>query len=469
MKWNATRVLASLALTSLLLVSACQGVDDDDADDDDLADDDSGVDDDDDTGDDDTGDDDSADDDSADDDSTPTDDVYIWPSLDFGEVELGCDAVLEVQVINQGQERVTVEAASIDPTDAGFTVEPPAEWPIAIFPGFDLELEIRFTPGAQGDREATLVVLTDHEELPELHASAEGAGVSAGEQTDEFVQEVEDRVDVLWVVDNSCSMAEEQANLAANAATFLGLLDDDGLDYQIGVVTTDDPTLQGAVPIVTPSTPDAADAFAAAVQLGTNGAWTEQPLLQGYDALTAPMTDPGWPNEGMLRAGAGLAVVLVTDEEDQSGGAAVDWAAQFQALQPDPSLVAISGIYGLAAGCSSPDGIADPSPRIEEVVALTGGVEVSICDQDWSPVLANAPSLVSGPGLRFPLSESPMPETIAVTVDTTPVTQGWSFDEVDVSVVFEADAAPAEGADVAITYDVVGDCGGAAAATSRGR
>ena len=46
-------------------------------------------------------------------------------------------------------------------------------------------------------------------------------------------------VDILFVIDNSGSMAEEQVNLVANLNVLLDVLDQDSLDYRIGFTTTD--------------------------------------------------------------------------------------------------------------------------------------------------------------------------------------------------------------------------------------
>ncbi len=58
-------------------------------------------------------------------------------------------------------------------------------------------------------------------------------------QTDLFVQNSLQTVDVLLVVDNSCSMVEEQNKLATNFDTFIQYFTDANVDWQIGVVTTD--------------------------------------------------------------------------------------------------------------------------------------------------------------------------------------------------------------------------------------
>ena len=51
--------------------------------------------------------------------------------------------------------------------------------------------------------------------------------------------EVDKKVDVLVVIDNSGSMGEEQANLAANFGPFIETLESAGADYRIGITTTD--------------------------------------------------------------------------------------------------------------------------------------------------------------------------------------------------------------------------------------
>ena len=428
------------------LASGCPdelGADDDD---DHAADDDSAAGDDDDSV---TDDDDSAADD--DDDVTPPDqDVYVWPPLDFGDVVLGCEEAAEVQIVNVGEEPTTVLATALDMDDGHFTLVPPVEWPLTIYPGFDLGLDVIYHPQTVGGHEATILVETDHPDLPQVGGSTVGSGLSAGQHTDTFVQEDTTTVDILWVVDNSCSMWEEQAALAANAEDFLDYLDAAGLDYQVGVVTTDSPSMGS--PIITPATADAAAAFADAVSLGTSGSGTEQPLLQAHSGLTPPQTDPGGANEGFVRDGAGLSVIILTDEDDQSGGTAAAWAAEFQALKPDSALVAVSGITGMISGCATAYG----TPILSEVVALTGGLEVSICGEDWSPVLSVAAELVAGPNTRFQLTQAPMPQTLVVTVDGVQVDEGWSYEEVDNAVVF--DEPPDDGAALEMTYELVGDC-----------
>ncbi len=58
-------------------------------------------------------------------------------------------------------------------------------------------------------------------------------------QVDKLVQVQVPEVDILWVVDNSCSMYEEQTGIAQNNPVFMDFFLGSGLDYHIGIVSTD--------------------------------------------------------------------------------------------------------------------------------------------------------------------------------------------------------------------------------------
>ncbi len=65
------------------------------------------------------------------------------------------------------------------------------------------------------------------------------SGFSQLKHQDLFQQVELQTVDVLLVVDNSCSMIEEQNKLATNFESFIQYFSDAEVDWQIGVVTTD--------------------------------------------------------------------------------------------------------------------------------------------------------------------------------------------------------------------------------------
>ncbi len=64
-------------------------------------------------------------------------------------------------------------------------------------------------------------------------------GFSQLNKTDFFQQQRKNTVDVLLVVDNSCSMIEEQKKLATNFDSFIQYFQGADVDWQMGVITTD--------------------------------------------------------------------------------------------------------------------------------------------------------------------------------------------------------------------------------------
>ncbi|MCO4771664.1 MAG: VWA domain-containing protein [Deltaproteobacteria bacterium] len=183
------------------------------------------------------------------------------------------------------------------------------------------------------------------------------------EQTDVFVQEIRRAVDVLLVVDNSCSMIDEQIKLGSNFEAFIEEFVDAEVDYQIGVTTTDmvDPLhrgrLQGETKLITAdmSFEEAQTLFSENVHVCATGSGFEK----GLDAARAALTEPVLSNEnaGFLRENAALAIVFVSDEEDISVDPVGDYLDFFFGLKGDPSyrardLVTMSSVVGdLPGGC----------------------------------------------------------------------------------------------------------------------
>ena len=66
-----------------------------------------------------------------------------------------------------------------------------------------------------------------------------GTGTTETHQIDRFEQAAEQMVDVLWVVDDSGSMSEEQNNLASNFGEFIRYATQElNVDFHIAVTTT---------------------------------------------------------------------------------------------------------------------------------------------------------------------------------------------------------------------------------------
>jgi len=163
-----------------------------------------------------------------------------------------------------------------------------------------------------------------------------------------------EKMDILFVIDDSGSMSEEQSNLVSNFPRFVEVLDgyttESGanLDYRLGVTTTGkdittviNVTLLGMTfppmtimetgpagrllsdascgmsrPWIQRSDADVAGSFSCIAEVGTGGASIEMPLHMWELALTERVADGS--NAGFLWEDALLAVVVLTDEDDCS-------------------------------------------------------------------------------------------------------------------------------------------------------
>ena len=247
---------------------------------------------------------------------------------------------------------------------------------------------------------------------------------------------------------SSGNMTGYDALFLGQAVTILDLLEDAEIDFHIAVVTTDDAHFQGTEPLMTPTNPDLLSAFQDAADVGDGGASPEQGLKMAVDALPPPLASPGGFNDHFLRDEAGLQVVFHASEDDQSPNAAGYYVQQLQSLKLFPEDVVISGIIRQDT----------PSPEFETAIAATGGTVLNI-NEDWWTGL---PDLIDGMVTlndSFPLSVSPIPDTVQVSVDGAPVWSGWALVESLDVIVFEPAAVPSPGSEIAITYHPWCDCG----------
>ena len=269
--------------------------------------------------------------------------------------------------------------------------------------------------------------------LPNFEPSNLPPMVDGTIQEDRIFQVTIPVVDVLFVVDNSCSMEEEQVALAENFPSFLDWFLGSGLDYHIGVISTDmeDPQHTGRLQPgggelwvdAKTKTPDVA--FAQMVSLGIEGDPNEKGRAAAYTALNIlAKTD----NKGFLREDSGVHITVVSDEDDVSGRSPVS-RSEFIAYLQDlrfGNKVSFSSIVGPITGC--PD-IGTPGTDYMAVTGQVGGVIWPICEPKWTQILDDLGFLAVGLSKEFFLSQIPVVETIEVSVDTNGAIRRFGNDE----------------------------------------
>ena len=249
------------------------------------------------------------------------------------------------------------------------------------------------------------------------------------------------KMDLVFVVDDSGSMAEEQTNLATNFPMFADVLqnyvnaDGEKIDFRIAVTTTGKDfsytiSVGGGLPPQTitesgdngefknncgvarrwlePTDPGLGSTLGCRANVGTGGSGTEMPLLMSKVALADRVADG--TNAGFLRQDALLGIVILTDEDDSStsannvtvgfGGSP---APDFHAADLVTFLDQLKGnrtrwAAGVIAGptmCTSSFGSADPATRLQEFVTLSNAqgpqqaVFTSICDGNLTTALTD--------------------------------------------------------------------------------
>ncbi|XXF75873.1 choice-of-anchor D domain-containing protein [Myxococcaceae bacterium GXIMD 01537] len=406
-------------------------------------------------------------------------------TVDFGVAKLTCGArTKELVAFNSCPAPITVKGFTLEQVGTEFEVPVPAGAPWTLVGGGQLRLTARYTPVDDGDDAATLRF-----ELPDgarYTTGLVGRGVTKAEQTDRFIQQSEAKVDVLFVVDNSGSMMEEQQSLGQNFQAFMSTAVAASVDYHIGVTTTGIepspggwsvcpggteggeagrlfPANSSSPRVITPTTPNPAGVFANNTRVGVCH-WNEQGLEASYRALSDPLLnnadDPSTPlandgNGGFLRDEAKLAIIYLSDEEDFSSRAVDFYKTHFLALKGnDASKLSISAIVGPSNLATCPTA-SSAGNRYIQLAQATGGVVESICTPNWADALRNLSSSAFGPNRTFKLSEKPDPpdgSKIVVRVDGVLVTVGWHYDPATNAVIFDQGAAPPPGSVVEITY-----------------
>jgi hypothetical protein len=405
---------------------------------------------------------------------------FLSPATaDFGATVMGCSIPAQnVYAVNHCDHTVTVNSIStVGPfstsTMAPFTVASQTATPIAV----------NYSAPSIGDDVGTLYVGTSENPKP-LQAGLTGGAQNAGTVFDQWDQSTP-KVDLLIVIDNSGSMAEEQRALAANLDHLWNRIALANADFHIAVTTTGmDPYTAGWAQcpgganggeggrffpvdnshprLLTPTTPDVKNALFKNTAVGLCH-WKEQFTEPVVAALTDPLISsakaPGtpWPadgNLGFLRNDARLALLAVSDADDDvdiSNPPPVSYLiGQLRQIKHGAlDLVSFAGIVPMTV-CSTAEAM---GTRYAQIASALGGQVFDICNlSNMGAMLDAAVGNLMLPLTSFPLSQKPRdPTQIVVTVNGVVVTD-WSYDPVGNRIVFPASDVPPPGSRITAKY-----------------
>lgn len=371
-------------------------------------------------------------------------------NVDVGLVQVGCvSAGKPVTLYNVCGTPVTV--SSFDALPPPFNLAQGPTLPTTVNPGSSITVTVNAAPGAAGSFAGVMQIQTG--EGP-ISVALQGTSDAVGSQSDTFMQ-ANGLTDILLVIDNSCSMGDEQAALASNFAAFISSATMSTGDWHIGVVTTDTGErgqlrrAPGEPTVLIPSTPSVANVFANRVSVGINGSGFEQPFECMQLALSEPQRSGA--NAGFLRTDAFLAVVVVTDAMEQSPSSVGSYLATLRSVKGgrgDRSSLSVVGPFSPQSSTCSTEGLDDG--RYHSAITQSAGVESDICTQNWAMDLQAISRSVFASRRAFELTGTARGMgDIVVTVDGQVVTN-WTYDPANNAIVFNP--APLTGSTIGVTY-----------------
>jgi hypothetical protein len=400
-------------------------------------------------------------------------DVEIVPAeLDFGVVTLACNSPERcVTVYNLGSTNLTVDEIRLeDPADPNFEIRSAPNLPHQLIAGGSIDICLRYTPQDLRAHRNALVVHVDGDDVL---VPVYGRGTDSADQTDVFHQLDQVKADVLFVVDCSGSMSDNQENLATNFGNFIAQALDMDVDFHIGVVATEVenmPGWSGTPPreitpgvlvqagsrpkILTNATPQLEAAFADNVRLGDDCSNHEAGLEGAWMALSEPLVSDPEANAGFLREDAKLYIIAISDEPDQSNGSTDFYVDFFSSLKGyrNTEMMSVSAI------CTSCD-----SDRYWDVTVRTGGICEPIDSVDWAQSLADMGIDAFSAIREFPLSRPADSDSIQVTVDGAAVDRaasaggpnGWTHYPDTNTLFFGDDVVPERGQRIEVSYTAI--------------
>lgn len=400
------------------------------------------------------------------------------PALDLGEQPLGCPRLERtVRLSTLGNTLLRVDSLTLDaPASAGLRLRTPST-PIELYPGAPpVEIVVELEGAPAGPLVAALRVEAAGSAGPvlvpirgELRADPQVRDLSRGREPAP--------VDVLFVVEDSAAFAGIITGLLPSLPVFLDAATVEGTPWQLGVVSTDEgaqcptPALDLRPATVTDGAcgylAEARDPARRVVSRGEPGgeaaAWAQIlrfPSIAGPSrglgaalrALTPPIST-GW-NAELLRPGAELAVVFITDQDDSSVAGSQALATALRRVTPARATAWLLHVARPPAGCVL------PSSRYADLARTLGGRAQVVCNSDWTAPLDAVAAGIFGAARQIALSATPDPATLAVEVGGVALAPGpttWRYDEGLRAVVFAPSARPEPGVEVAVSYRAV--CG----------
>jgi len=261
---------------------------------------------------------------------------------------------------------------------------------------------------------------------------------------DSFMQHMSvDGIDILWVIDKSGSMSRYNDELFAGIEAMILALPD--ADWRLVIISADstDSVTSTEFPLVPGDTIMDAERMFNTLPMG--------PWEEGFNSVYEYIIHNPYSSTWM-RPEAGLLVVFVSDEEEQSNveyPSPANFLSWYGSLRMGSVFMAsVVNQEGAISLCEHPPSPSDVGERYMEATGVLGGIIVDICDSDWSAGVTDATHSVD-PYEDIVLTHKAEVDSIRVFINST-LNHNWYYQELDNTVYFTI--IPAAGQLVEIGY-----------------
>ncbi len=242
-----------------------------------------------------------------------------------------------------------------------------------------------------------------------------------------------DGIDILWVIDTSGSMHRFDAQLMAGIGAMLGALPP--TSWRLAMISND--PMRAAAENQFPLVPgdDVLDAEAMYSAMGRGG------FEEGFDAVYEYIINNPYSGTWM-RSDAGLLVVFVSDEQEQSDdhfSDEYDFISWYGALRGGSVFLAsIVNQEPTESLCDSWVSPIDVGTRYMDATSAFAGNIIDICADDWTAGVADAAASIE-PHEKWELKHQAITDSVRVFMNSALVEPGistWSYSEMDNTVYF---------------------------------
>ncbi len=275
--------------------------------------------------------------------------------------------------------------------------------------------------------------------------SATSFSLPAADQTFGQVISYNNKVDILFVIDNSKSMLQYQNNLARKIPELIVTLNSLKMDYHVAVTSSTMAADSSRYPMTrqilgTPKflTVQNINLLGDRLLVGESGSDLER-SLDAMAFVTGAYAQQSAP--GFLRADALLAVIFLGEEDDQSSefgsGNSNDFLNYLNRLKPpfkEGGRAWIANYIGTISNqmCDNLGGFVSIGTSYLRLVTASNGIKESICNSDLSAAVTNIKTRIVGQLTQFYLKSAPNKSMLKISVGGRVIIEdplnGWTLE-----------------------------------------